>query len=100
MIQLGWQNISIFSLLPHTLHLSLGLLNGHIAAYLVSSLELSPPRYKPFTNRQSNENAVRAERPVAITALQTNASPLAFLTDGSSPFSTVLYFHTRCFHVH
>ena len=58
MIQLSWQNISIFlctASLPHTLYLSRRLLNGHIPPYLVSCLELSPPRNKPVTNRQGNE---------------------------------------------
>lgn len=73
MIQLGWQNISVFLSTAnplHTLHLTRRLLNGPIAARLVSSLELSPPR----ANRQGNEYDARAESPLTIMALQANAS--------------------------
>ena len=100
MIQSGWQNISIFLSTAnplHILYLSQELLNGHIPAELVSSLELSPLCNKPFTNRQSNESAALAERPVAIMALQATASPSA-----ARPLSTILEFltHTDCFHIH
>lgn len=103
MIQLGWQNISIFLSTAnplHILYLRQELLNGHIPAYLVSSLELSPPCNKPFTNSQSNESAALAERPVTIMALQATASPLAILTDGrSAPFNHSGVSHTLLSHL-
>lgn len=103
MIQLGWQNISIFLSTAnpfHILYLSVGLLNGHISPYLVSSHELSPPCNKAFSNRRSNESAAWAGGPVAIKALQATASPLAILTVGSSaPFSHAVVSHRLLSHL-
>lgn len=100
MIQLAWQNIYIFLSTVNPLHifyLSLGLLNGHTPACLVSSLELSPPCNKPFTNRQSKENAALAERPVPIMALQATASPLSIHRQQLSPFEPVCSFTQAAF---
>lgn len=97
MIQLGWQNISIILSTAnplHTLYLSLRLLNWHIPAHLVFSLELSPPCNNPVPNRQGNKNAARAEWPLAIIALQAAAS------DGrSAPLNSPVVSHMLLSHL-